>query len=130
MPTAVPQEAKSGTEGSQRVTDCHRSIIRICCSLWCSPAAGGSLSSLSICSELSSIPSAPGSPRPAALSSRESERCCRLESRAGPERPDPASRRAQRRCLDLVDEALVTLEILAHEAWIGLAEVGVVQLVQ
>src|SRR5580658_779597 len=31
---------------------------------------------------------------------------------------------------DLVDEALIALEVLAHEAWIGLAEVAVVKLVQ
>ena len=31
---------------------CQRSIICICCSLWWSPAAGVSLSSLSICSGL------------------------------------------------------------------------------
>ena len=57
QPNAIPQQMKSDCRVSS-LRSGQRSIIRICCSLWWSPAAGVRFVSLSICSGLSWMPSA------------------------------------------------------------------------
>ena len=90
------------------------------------------MSSRSICSGLSSIPSAPtfSSTRDTRFVPGNRSDVVALGQEPG--QSDLTRRRAELGGdgLDLVDEALVALEVLAHEAWIGLAEVAVVQLVQ